>query len=486
MGDVLGVLGNARTLFLVLVSLVCVAVGVLALVARVLFPLGAPSAGPPATVLADMPLAVANLLANDLNLSEDAASAALLGLAQQGVVEFVDFGAGDEVLFLRRPEAVPALAYERQVFEFVGALPRLNEGVPLAAVRAATADTGWWKRFGQAVIEDARRAGLVAPRYAAGLVWTVQGGLALCVVAGVLALGDSDNPKPSDPAGWAVLATFLTAGLAFLAVRRVDRKALRYTQSGRDWAAFWLGARAGYAEAGAFDDVPPAGVAIWGQHLAAATTLGVAREASQRLHLAVGDGSSVWYVANDRWVHARVRHPGAPWGSSPVSVLWSGLGSMLYSCVVLAAIAFVATRVAGSTDSADRQRAADQLVTWFVDRLAVWRDPSSHAFAWAAAVLIGIVVLTAILYASLRSLQRWLSALGDLVLRRNERGWVASLRDGWIVVGDGQDETLVAFRCPSQILDGVGVGDVVELEATRFLGHVRAVRKLTGPDRPPH
>ena len=55
---------------------------------------------------------------------------------------------------------------------------------------------------------------------------------------------------------------------------------------------------------------------------------------------------------------------------------------------------------------------------------------------------------------------------------------MASLRGGWIVVGDGQDETLVAFRSPSGFLDGVAVGDVVELEATRFLGHVKAVRKL--------
>ena len=136
-------LPNAATLYLLALSLACLALGGLALVARLLFPLNTAQGGQLTTTLADTPPAVVNLLVNDLALTDDAATAVVLELARRGVIEFVDYGDGDEVLFLRQPDAVLARDYERQVLDFVRGIPRLHEGVPLAALRAAIADDGW-------------------------------------------------------------------------------------------------------------------------------------------------------------------------------------------------------------------------------------------------------------------------------------------------------------------------------------------------------
>ena len=477
---------NGRTVFLLVVSFGCLTIAAFAVLARLAFPVHGPQPGPETLALGAEPPAVVNLLVNDLAPTDDAATAVLLDFARQRIVEFVDYGDGQEVLFLREPDAAVTRTYERRVLDFLRQLPRLDNGVPLAAVRSATAGTVdkrgnslWWKQFTREVRDHARELGLVSARYPQSVVWSVQGGLGICVVAGVLSLGDSKTPQPTDPAGWSVLVAIACAAVAVWFLRKVNLEELRYTRIGKERARQWLGVRGGHQAQGSFVDVPPAGIVVWGENLVAASAVGEAPEASRRLQLAVGDGSSVWYIHHGEWAHARVRYPDEPWGTSPWKSVRQGLGPLLWSVAALALLTFVATTVLHNTDSAQRHEMFGTIRNWLGRKIHKPNALTGKELGPLVGLALGALLLAGFVTIVVGSFTNLLRGLLDLVARRHEVGVIALLRGGWVAVGDGSTRRVLAYRLAgSSVKEALFVGDDVELVATRFLGHVREVRKF--------
>ena len=287
----------------------------IAVVGRVLIRPGRPDVGPETLELGEEPPAVVNLLVNRLHLTGDAATAVLLDLIRRRRYEVVNFGNDREALFIRSNAGDSLLPYEAKVEALVRALPTVREGIPIDAIREATVgdekdQATWWAGFRKDVVADARKRGLVTPRFP---VWLVRGlqlaAVAIAAVA-VMALGE-ETKKPTDPAGWSVLLMIGCAVAAFAALRKVDTDDLRYTHRGLTVAARWLGIQTAQERTGSFTEVGPSAVTIWGEQLCAASALGVAMETSRRLPLVSGDRGIVWYPAGDRWESRATTETGA-------------------------------------------------------------------------------------------------------------------------------------------------------------------------------
>lgn len=266
------------------------------------------------------PPAVASLLANRWELTEDAAEATLLDLAARGYLEFRQ-PASDPMqttIHLHEPDPAspPLLPFELLV---LGRIRQLAVGgvVPVAALtfRDAKEAESWAKRLRVAVVAEARKRGLSRRRFNPGIVGFLSvAALGVAVplywaVAHYLALNpdsSSDSPLADAVIVPIMPAAFVFFGLATYAARYPGE---RDTKAGRTVAARWLGLKQWLRGDEGFAELPPAAVAVWDRYLAYGAAVGATRVASAVLDLGMGDRKLVWSSFGGEWHRVRVRYP---------------------------------------------------------------------------------------------------------------------------------------------------------------------------------
>lgn len=310
----------------------------------------------------DEPPAVASLITRSWSLDRDAGPATLLDLVARGHLSLRQAGVDPGAMTPDRargaihvPDEVPPAGpgerlerYERQVLDHVRRLAERTDErtVPLGALTTGTRAQAqkWWRRFRNAVRQDARDRGLAGKRwfgrhklllFVMSLVPALTLGFALATV--VYDVSDEDAAAAEDQApetgtssgeesdGYLVYAG-LVYGALFLvgfAVVSFTRSGLTDTDPGRDQAARWLGWRSTVARDPRFDDQPAARVELWGRKLAYGAALGLAPDAVRELPLGAASRRKLWSPVGGRWRQVRVRRP-LFGGVHPVGALFTG------------------------------------------------------------------------------------------------------------------------------------------------------------------
>ena len=465
------------------------ALGFAALIVRALYRTRHPATGPETSQPPEGWPTIANLLTNDLEVDDDAAVAVVLELARQGTIEIVNFGNEREVVFLRRPDRVPPDPASRMVYDFIAAQPQLDNGIPIEALRDANAGheddfTRWWKTFSAHIVDQARGMGLVALRFPQWLVRGLQGAAGLLFFLALFTLGQEEGaPRESQPSAASMVVLLGSAGVALALLNRLDAHALRYTDAGRQMASRWLGFQAAAEKSVTLVEARPAAITVLGSPHVAAAAVGVARETERRLQLAVGNGSSVWWVDQGRWQHTKVRYPGGAYGSSPWSVLWSGLVPFVQFGTMLGIAGFGAFSVWDSLTDDRRGDATMAASDWLREhsRPSAFQD-DPNAVAILVGGLIATVVLVVFTSVVIGALINIIRALTDLLGRRTRTGQVILRRGGWLAIAGPGDAKVTAFQIARRRGKGhhdpVGVGHRAEVRTTWLLRHVLSVRGL--------
>lgn len=474
---------NARTFIALAYGALLLATAIAAGVVTVRYRPRRPDAGPATLVPPDDGPGIANLLCNDLEVDDDAAVASVLELARLGVIEIATFGNDREVVFVRRPDRVPKDPVLRMVFDFIASQPRLDDGLPIEALRDAHAGTddghgAWWAKFRRHVVSDAMERKLVARRFPARLVTGLQ---SLCGAVVVLAMitvtPKEDSPPGSGATGMSIAVLIGSTCIAMFALSRLDTDALRYTPAGRDLAGRWIGFRDEAERSVTVVEARPSAVTVLGEALVAAAAVGAARETEVRLQLAVGNGSAVWWVDRERWHHTKVRYPGGSNGQSPWWMIRRGLVPLVQFGVVAGVIGFVASRVWQAVDDNQRGDLHRAVTDWIADHSsidAIRADPTAIGTAIGAFVVLAIgIVFGAVLIGAVTSLLR---GLIDLVARRTEHGRLIMHRGEWIAIARPGDDEVRAYRVIDRArLASARRGEMVEVRSTRWLRHVREI-----------
>jgi hypothetical protein len=145
----------------------------------------------------------------------------------------------------------------------------------------------WWRDFRNEVIDDAQARGLSRDR-GDGRALSLASGAAF--VPAVLALLATLE--------WGAAAAVLAGAAVIVALIR-ERREQRDTDAGPEAAGRWVDVR-GFLQAGAFNDLPPAPVAVWERYLAYAAAFGVARAAVEAFPMGAEEDRRAWSSAGGR------------------------------------------------------------------------------------------------------------------------------------------------------------------------------------------
>jgi hypothetical protein len=264
--------------------------------------------------------AIASLLANGWELTEDAAEATLLDLGGRKILEFRQPAADPHQTTVHIVQTAPSglNRYEQRVFDRVSGLA-VGGVVPLTALtfRDEKMAHSWWKRLRAEIVAAARAQGLSQRRFSAAAQATVSFG-ALLATAGVLVAvfhyahrqppstnSDNDPYALLIPAGLFTFFGLLTFGLRYIGERS--------TPDGAVAAARWLGVKSFLRASGALADQPPAAVAVWDRYLGYGAALGVTRVASTVIDMGMGNKRRVWSSYGGNWRRVRVGYPSFWW-----------------------------------------------------------------------------------------------------------------------------------------------------------------------------
>ncbi|MFC7272670.1 DUF2207 family protein [Paractinoplanes rhizophilus] len=271
-----------------------------------------PAAAPATMELGAESPALVSLLVNRWSLTEDAAESTLLDLAARRFFELRQ--PGDDPmrttvhLSARPPASSDLAAYESQVLERIRGLS-VDGVVPITALtfRNAAESARWNKRLRQAVLAEARAAGLSRRRISktmSTLLSVLAAGVGVVVGFAALRYGFG-KPEDDQPPAFA-FGFFTFAVLSTLGARSLGE---RDTPAGRAAASRWLGVRDWLRGHDQFASLPPAAVAVWDRYLAYGAAVGVTRLASAVLDLEMGDKRLVWSSFGGTWHRVRVRYP---------------------------------------------------------------------------------------------------------------------------------------------------------------------------------
>jgi Predicted membrane protein (DUF2207) C-terminal domain len=447
-------------------------------------------AAPATQELGAQPPAVASLLANRWELTEDAAESTLLDLAARGYLEIRQPGNDpmQTTIHLRDPADAKSpgaglLPFEQLVLERIRHLA-VGGVVPVTALtfRDAKEAEAWGKRLRVGVVAEARKLGLSRRRFHPAVVTFLSiAALGVAIplywaVAHYAALHpseDSDSPLTDAVLVPIMPAIFVVVGLATYAGRYPGE---RDTKAGREAAAHWLGLRQWLRGDDGFAELPPAAIAVWDRYLAYGAAVGATRVASAVLGLGMGSRKLVWSSFGGTWHRVRVRYPR----------FWPRYGRRGWILTRQAFIALIAGGVLVKFNGKPRGFLTDPLNL---------REPVLKWFTLAEnlALLLGVFLIALGTYKLLRNLI-------DLATQKAITGqvlWVEAWRTKnsdsaaenlyYFAVDDGTKERTKAWARPGRL--GGQPGDTVQMTIRPWSRRVvalavteRAARAvMTGP-----
>jgi hypothetical protein len=269
--------------------------------------------------------------------------------------------------------------------------------------------------------------------------------------------------------GIATVSFFAISGIAGVWGRSLDQLP---TDEGKRRAAACLGLQRHLHENEQFDEVPPAGVVMWGRHLAYAAALGAAQMSVALLPMGAEDDHHAWSRFGRQWRKVRVRYPRAlppAWGKHPGLAL---LLALFWGAVAVAAV-YGLTRLASADPTPDPTFTQQQL-DW-VGRVALLLClPFLLAIAWSLYVLVRAVP----------DLWQRKTLTGEVVRARRRQQYIQSRDEDsppkywyYLAVDDGTAKRISAFRVRRQLYDSVSQGDTVTVEVTPNLGYMRELAR---------
>ncbi|MGE3075346.1 MAG: hypothetical protein AB7N24_16440 [Dehalococcoidia bacterium] len=428
-----------------------------------------PGAGPEVSEIPTNPEspAVVNFLVNNWNVTPSGISATLVDLSARRILGLDLVGHDGTVVRLRDTPSRGALTpYEEQVYKLVQS--RATGGS--APIEAVTLDEGsaegWIKRFKNSVIAEARDKGLARKRWE--FVDYVIVGVGLAFVFGFFALafgqahvGESnssgDGMSPVDWLGAGAFAWLLAMGLITRSQDVTD------TPEGKRVCAQWLGMRNYFRNSHAFDDQPPASVAIWDRLLSYGVATGAAHDAAAGLPIAAEDEHTAWTRSTGVWRELRIEYPERfSFGQRPLKVFAEGLARTLFwgvlAYVMLPVVAVVVYQV--GRDFLDENTTATSGLNSNDLRLLV-----------AALVAITLFIGAYLSARTFGGLVRLVRGAMDLGKTRAIEGEVVKVHRGRFAVDDGKANSLVAiYRPPTG--PNVSRGDRVRAVVSPHLWHL--------------
>jgi hypothetical protein len=410
------------------------------------------------------PPAVVDLLANDWRLSHQAIPATLLDLAARKHLAIDQYGERTMVRVLAHPPtgagAAPLTPYENMVLDHLRGLARhTGDGtIPAEALTTGPDEQSksWWKRFRDAVVDDARARGLSRPRWSQGaraLLAATALGVAVAAGLAITTLPDDpDSTEDDDPLGAAIGLGVVTWGGLLAIVQAMAQE--RDTRPGREVAARWLGLREMLAEDHLFAEQPPAGVAIWDRHIAYGAVLGVAHGAVAALPLGAERDDEAWSPVGGRWRVVKIRYPERippGYGRHPLKVAALGL-------LQVAGAGFVLRL---SPD-------------WFGSLRDVIEDTQDQeipaSLGLGLSVVLGVLLAVAAVV-TLRGAWMLFNGAADLISGRNTvEGRVLRHRARYVAVDDGTRDRVRAWLLPAPPV--AAQGSTVRARVSPRLQHV--------------
>jgi hypothetical protein len=400
-----------------------------------------PGAGPELNEIPENPEspAVVNFLVNNWRVTSSGISATMVDLAARRILGLDLVGHDDTVVRLRDAPARGALTpYETQVYALLQARAT-NGSAPIEAIKLDEDEAeGWTRRCKKAVIAEARAQGLARRRWEIVDYLVVGIGLAFVLGFFALALGvahvgrsstSSDNISPGDWLSGGAFAWFAAMALV------TRSQAVTDTPAGKRACARWLGMRNYFRHSNAFDNQPPASVAIWDRLLAYGVATGAARDAARGLPIVAEDTHTAWTRSTGTWREIRIEYPERfGFGQKPLNVFAGGVVRALF----WGGIAYVALPVV-------------TVVGWQILRDALGTAGTNSRDVNLLIAFIAILVTVVGLYLSARTfggVMRLVRGAMDLGRTETIEGEVVKLHRGRFAIDDGHRESAVALFVP--------------------------------------
>jgi len=441
-----------------------------------------PPAGPEISELPGNPEspAVVNFLVNNWRSTPTGVAATIIDLAARRILGIDLVGIDGTVIRLRdRPARGTLTGYEEQVYDLVAS--RATGGS--APIEAITLDEGaadgWIRRFEKAVVKEARDKGLARKRWERIDYFVVGVGLAFVLgfFAGAFALAHvGASSSPGSDSNISASDWLVGAGMAWLAAMGMITRsqAVTDTPAGKVVCARWMGLRDYFRHSHAFDDQPPASVAIWDRLLAYGVAAGTARDAAEGVKVVAEDPHTAWTRASGDWREVRIEYPVRfGFGQSPVKVFFDGIVRTLFwggiAYVIVPIIAVVGWRALQDAldDTNTSLPTGSREFTVFIAVFGV------------AVVLVG-VYLTA---RTLGGLIRLVRGARDLGKRVTVEGEVVKVHQGRFAVDDGKRSSVAALFVPPQ--PGVARGQRVRAVISPHLKHLSTLTVLSASPAAP-
>lgn len=464
--------------------------------------------GPAGLDLGDERPAIVDLLTGGFTTESDAVPATVIDLAIRGYYTIEKYG-DRTVLRLRQHinDQRPLAAYEQRVLQHIGR--NAVDGVTPAEV-LTLGEQGvsqrWLQAFGRAVTADARAQGLCERRWGFRHMAIVWGLVAVASIGPLIAY--SRAPRVDSPFGWGspgnVLAgvALVGAGAAAMLARRVTTGDAQVdTAAGREAATRWLGVREYYRSSGNFGAKEAASVAIWDEHLAYATAMGLARQVERELPFEPESDTRAWSNVTGEWRKVKIAYwsPLPFWGQHPGKVIISGL----LQGAIAAFVAYGMFQLSSGdsrlvtetlTLGEDRQQTVS-LVTMIVAIAA-----GAVVAYCAAKVVIGVADLfrrRAVegLVLRLRSYATGLDKYSERVEERyrlpfrirfgnshHDHGRRRTQRNRFVAIDDGSRDRIRALQVDERRFREFVQGATVRVNLSPLLGHVSEVTLLSVPE----
>jgi hypothetical protein len=414
-----------------------------------------PKAWPPTSDLGPEPPAIVDMLTNDFQVEREAIPATLLDLGARRFVDLEGIGPELQVRLRDRPDEGSLLPYERRVLELVRS--RAVDGVvPAGALTSGRRPLAqaWWKSFRNEVVDDAQGRGLSRDLWDRRVLGLAT--LAASVPAGLVFLGTRN---------WGAPVAFMIGALTVIGYVRQGRRQ-RDTEEGLRVAGRWLGVGRHLRDDPAFQDLPPAAVAVWERYLGYAAALGAARGVVREIPMGADEDRRAWSAYGGQWRLVRIRYPNLwppGWGWRPWAALLVSVAVGIVATALLTLVFNIGWPRAGPSDP-------EGLITAIRILVLVMLGSGLFAATWAISVLVRSAM-------DLGSSQE----ITGLVLRMRRFGGSRNSRPRqYVAVDDGRSPTIRAFRVVRpEVQARSGLSEYVEAIATvtARLRHVRALRQ---------